>query len=75
MNMKTAKRFLSLVSALALVAAFALPSTALAEKTRLGFGGGPEGGTFQYFSNGIALPTFQNAPGRGSLQHGFSRLG
>jgi len=52
--MKTAKRFLSLVSALALVAAFTLPSTALAEKTRLGFGGGPEGGTFQYFSNGIA---------------------
>ena len=41
MNMKTAKRFLSLVSALALVAAFALPNTAFAEKTRLGFRGGP----------------------------------
>ena len=52
--MKTAQRLLSLVSAIALVAAFALPTTGLAEKTRLGFGGGPEGGTFQYFSNGIA---------------------
>jgi len=52
--MKKAQRLLSLVSAIALVAAFALPTTGLAEKTRLGFGGGPEGGTFQYFSNGIA---------------------
>jgi TRAP transporter TAXI family solute receptor len=52
--MKTVTRILSLFSALALVAAFSLPTNALAEKTRLGFGGGPEGGTFQYFSNGIA---------------------
>ncbi len=52
--MKKATRFLSLLSALALFAAFALPSAGLAQKTRLGFGGGPEGGTFQYFSNGIA---------------------
>jgi len=52
--MKTVTHILSLVSALALVAAFAMPGAALAEKTRLGFGGGPEGGTFQYFSNGIA---------------------
>ena len=52
--MKTVTRILSLISALALVTAFTLPSTGLAEKTRLGFGGGPEGGTFQYFSNGIA---------------------
>lgn len=52
--MKTAKRLISLLSALALVATFALPSTGFAAKTRLGFGGGPEGGTFQYFSNGIA---------------------
>ncbi len=52
--MNSVTRFLSLISALALVATFSLPSTGLAEKTRLGFGGGPEGGTFQYFSNGIA---------------------
>ncbi len=52
--MKNAKRLLSLISALALVAAFALPSTGLAAKTRLAFSGGPEGGTFQYFSNGIS---------------------
>lgn len=52
--MTTVTRALSLISALALVATFALPSTGLAAKTRLGFGGGPEGGTFQYFSNGIA---------------------
>jgi TRAP transporter TAXI family solute receptor len=53
-TMKTVTRILSLISALALVAIITLPSTVLAEKTRLGFGGGPEGGTFQYFSNGIA---------------------
>lgn len=52
--MKTVTRTMSLISAFALVAAFALPATVLAGKTRLGFGGGPEGGTFQYFSNGIA---------------------
>ena len=52
--MTTVTRALSLISALALVATFALPSTGLVAKTRLGFGGGPEGGTFQYFSNGIA---------------------
>ena len=52
--MKTTIRIMSLVSSLALVAAFALPTAVMAEKVRLGFGGGPEGGTFQYFSNGIA---------------------
>ncbi len=52
--MKTATRIISMVSALALVAVLALPNMASAEKIRLGFGGGPEGGTFQYFSNGIA---------------------
>ena len=52
--MKQIVRFLSLACAVTLVAALALPSTGLAAKTRLGFSGGPEGGTFQYFSNGIA---------------------
>jgi TRAP transporter TAXI family solute receptor len=58
--MNTATRFLSLISALALVAAFALPSTGMAAKTRLAFSGGPEGGTFQYFSNGIATRLSKN---------------
>ena len=52
--MKQFARLVSLASAIALVAALALPSVGMAEKTRLGFSGGPEGGTFQYFSNGIA---------------------
>lgn len=52
--MKAVTRTLSLFSVLVLVATFALPGHSFAEKTRLGFGGGPEGGTFQYFSNGIA---------------------
>ncbi|MDH3998308.1 MAG: TAXI family TRAP transporter solute-binding subunit [Desulfuromonadales bacterium] len=52
--MKSVNRIVSLISALALVAAFAIPSVSFAAKTRLGFGGGPEGGTFQYFSNGIS---------------------
>ncbi len=32
----------------------AIAQKAYAEKTRLSFSGGPDGGTFQYFSNGIA---------------------
>ncbi|HKL26110.1 MAG TPA: TAXI family TRAP transporter solute-binding subunit [Desulfuromonadales bacterium] len=52
--MKQFARFVSLASAVALVAALAMPTAGMAAKTRLGFSGGPEGGTFQYFSNGIA---------------------
>jgi len=39
---------------IALAALLVLPSMGIAAKTRLGFSGGPEGGTFQYFSNGIS---------------------
>lgn len=52
--MKQINRILSLTSTIALVAALAVPATGFAAKTRLGFSGGPEGGTFQYFSNGIS---------------------
>ena len=52
--MKHTIRIFSIISSLALVAALVIPTTALAAKTRLGFSGGPEGGTFQYFSNGIS---------------------
>ncbi len=47
---------LSLVLALTLV-----PLVAVA-KDRLAFSGGPEGGTFQYFSNGIATRLSKNLP-------------
>jgi len=40
----------------------ALPTTGLA-KDRLAFSGGPEGGTFQYFSNGIAIRLTKNIDG------------
>lgn len=36
------------------VAAFGLSATAQAQTERLAFSGGPDGGTFQYFSNGIS---------------------
>ncbi|MBW2477631.1 MAG: TAXI family TRAP transporter solute-binding subunit [Deltaproteobacteria bacterium] len=52
--MKQTIRIFSIISTLALVAALVIPTTALSAKTRLGFSGGPEGGTFQYFSNGIS---------------------
>ncbi|PLX73807.1 MAG: C4-dicarboxylate ABC transporter substrate-binding protein [Desulfuromonas sp.] len=52
--MKVLTRITTLASVAALVVTFCLPSTGLAAKTRLGFSGGPEGGTFQYFSNGIS---------------------
>ncbi|NIP49243.1 MAG: TAXI family TRAP transporter solute-binding subunit, partial [Phycisphaerae bacterium] len=54
------------VAALACISAFAIiilqPSTGFAEKKRLEFGGGPEGGTFQYFSNGIAARLTKMSP-------------
>ena len=37
-----------------LVVAFMFASPAMAGKTRLAFSGGPDGGTFQYFSNGMS---------------------
>jgi hypothetical protein len=61
-NMGKTKRFLFLAGCLFLTALLALPATALAAKTRLAFSGGPEGGTFQYFSNGIATRLSKNIP-------------
>lgn len=43
------------------VAALAFAPVALAKK-RMAFGGGPTGGTFQYFSNGIAILLSKNIP-------------
>jgi len=53
------KRSLILLCVLALVAM--APADA-AQKTRLGFSGGPEGGTFQYFSNGISIRLSKTIP-------------
>jgi len=49
--MVSKKRVFAIATACALTAALALPALA---KERLAFSGGPEGGTFQYFSNGIS---------------------
>ncbi|MDP1648104.1 MAG: TAXI family TRAP transporter solute-binding subunit [Rubrivivax sp.] len=46
-------------TALAVVAA----GTVQAQTQRLGFSGGPDGGTFQFFSNGIAVLLSRNLPG------------
>ncbi|WP_282755653.1 TAXI family TRAP transporter solute-binding subunit [Desulfuromonas thiophila] len=46
-------RLLAVAASCLLVVALCLPSMALA-KTRLAFSGGPDGGTFQYFSNAIS---------------------
>lgn len=53
--MKRLSLFLSLLLAMATF----LPVTSMA-KERLAFSGGPEGGTFQYFSNGIATRLSKN---------------
>jgi uncharacterized protein len=51
---------LALAAAAALVAA---PAIATAQKKqRLAFGGGPTGGTFQYFANGIAIMLSKQLP-------------
>lgn len=44
-----------------LLALVSLPISSLA-KNRLAFSGGPEGGTFQYFSNGISVRLSKNLP-------------
>jgi TRAP transporter TAXI family solute receptor len=41
----------------------AAPEAAPAKTTRLAFSGGPEGGTFQYFSNGMAIRLSKSIPG------------
>jgi len=73
--MKKAMTFLTLSLVLAFVACgggaektgdqgAAAPAAAPAgEVTRVAFSGGPEGGTFQYFSNGMATRLSKNVPG------------
>jgi len=51
---------ISLMVAASLVFALALTPLAAMAKDRLAFSGGPEGGTFQYFSNGIATRLSKN---------------
>jgi len=50
----------SIMVVAALLFAFALAPLAAMAKDRLAFSGGPEGGTFQYFSNGIATRLSKN---------------
>lgn len=50
------------IIAAVLVLALALTPLATMAKERLAFSGGPEGGTFQYFSNGIATRLSKNIP-------------
>jgi TRAP transporter TAXI family solute receptor len=53
------KRFLVVgVAVVAIVMVMALPT--LAAKKRMAFGGGPTGGTFQYFANAIAILMSKN---------------
>ena len=52
---RTRNRLLAVAALLTLVATFLMaPSPGLAVQTKLQFSGGPEGGTFQYFSYGIS---------------------
>lgn len=46
--------------ALLILVAFIAAPVAMAAKKRLAFGGGPTGGTFQYFANGIAILMSKN---------------
>ncbi len=58
---KTSK--IVVISSLLVTASLILmPGTGQAAKTRLAFSGGPEGGTFQYFSNGISTRLSKNLP-------------
>lgn len=61
----------------ALILTCTVPGTGETAKIRLGFSGGPDGGTFQYFSNGIAtrlthtIPELEisNLPSAGSVEN------
>jgi TRAP transporter TAXI family solute receptor len=60
--MNRAKRILTLAGGLAIAALLAVPATGFAAKTRLAFSGGPDGGTFQYFSDAISSRLSKNVP-------------
>jgi len=51
-----------IATTLLVAAAFLLPPATGLAKERLAFSGGPEGGTFQYFSNGIAIRLSKEVP-------------
>lgn len=55
------KHWFTSIGLVALAALALAPATGSA-KERLAFSGGPEGGTFQYFSNGIATRLSKNIP-------------
>lgn len=60
--MSKAKRYLSIIGGCALALTLAVPGSGLAAKTRLAFSGGPDGGTFQHFSNAISSRLSKNIP-------------
>jgi hypothetical protein len=51
-----------LLTALTAALVLAVAPAAMAAKKRLAFGGGPTGGTFQYFANAIAILMSKNIP-------------
>jgi hypothetical protein len=62
--MSKLSRFNALTFCFALIAAICLlvPGNSEAKKARLAFSGGPDGGTFQYFSNAISNRLSKNIP-------------
>lgn len=54
MKMRKGMAVLSLAAAVVAATLLLVPGVALAQKVRLAFSGGPDGGTFQYFSNAIS---------------------
>lgn len=61
--MRKTLRFMSMAVSLLTAALLLTPSPGEAQRTaRLGFSGGPDGGTFQYFSNAISTRLTRNLP-------------
>lgn len=61
--MRKTPRFMSMAVSLLTAALLLTPSPGEAQRTaRLGFSGGPDGGTFQYFSNAISTRLTRNLP-------------
>jgi len=59
---KRALCFSLAVGAVLAASLFLLPGAGLAAKARMAFSGGPDGGTFQYFSNAISIRASKNLP-------------
>jgi hypothetical protein len=57
---KNLRHFITGVFLTLAISVFLFPASSFAAKKRLAFSGGPDGGTFQFFSNAVAIRLSKN---------------